>query len=60
MEHPFFSLRTGKDLGIRKYTHNGEKVHITPSVLGMPTMLDKDVLELVIEVFDQLILQDAS
>ena len=44
MEHPFFSLRTGKDLRIRKYTHNGQDVNITPSVLGMPTMIDKDVL----------------
>lgn len=44
MEHPFFSLSPKKDLAIRKYTHNGQQVHITPSVLGMPTMLDKDVL----------------
>jgi plasmid replication initiation protein len=44
MEHPFFSLSKRKDTKIREYDHNGVYINITPSVLGMPTMFDKDVL----------------
>ena len=44
MEHPFFSLAKRKDLKIRHYEHNGNSVTITPSVNGMATIWDKDVL----------------
>ena len=44
MEHPLFTLSTKADTTIRKYEHNGNTVQITPSVLGMATIHDKDVL----------------
>ena len=43
MEHPMFALRAG-DQNIRKYEHNGNKIEITPSVLGLATIFDKDIL----------------
>nr|WP_202973873.1 replication initiator protein A [Fimbriiglobus ruber] len=44
MEHPIFSLSTKPDLAIREYEHNGVKVSIAPSMLGMATIHDKDIL----------------
>jgi len=50
MEHPFFSLSKKPDLKIRHYSHhnksNGQitEITITPSVLGMATIWDKDIL----------------
>ncbi|MBD3814977.1 MAG: replication initiator protein A [Halothiobacillus sp.] len=44
MEHPIFSLSTKPDTRIRRYEHNGRFVQITPSVLGLATMHDRDVL----------------
>jgi plasmid replication initiation protein len=44
MEHPFFSLSKNPDRTIRHYEHNGNSVTIAPSVYGMPTIWDKDVL----------------
>ncbi len=44
MEHPIFSLSTKPDTRIRRYDHNGRFVEITPSVLGLATMHDRDVL----------------
>jgi hypothetical protein len=44
MEHPLFSLSTKPDRGIRRYEHNGIFVEITPSVLGLATIHDRDVL----------------
>jgi hypothetical protein len=44
MEHPIFSLATKPDLAIREYEHNGIKVSIVPSVQGLATIHDKDVL----------------
>ena len=44
MEHPIFSLSTKPDRGIRAYEHNGIKITITPSVLGLATIHDKDIL----------------
>lgn len=43
MEHPFFALKSG-DKNIRHYEHNGTKVEVVPSVLGMATIHDKDIL----------------
>src|SRR6202034_1062038 len=44
MEHPSFSLSHNPDLSVREYDHKGVKVTIAPSVLGLATIHDKDVL----------------
>lgn len=44
MEHPVFALSKNPDLNIREYNHNGYTLTITPSVLGLATIWDKDVL----------------
>ncbi len=44
MEHPIFSLSTKPDTSIRQYEHNGVSVTIAPSVLGLATIHDKDIL----------------
>jgi plasmid replication initiation protein len=44
MEHPFFSLSKKKDTEIRRYEHNGNYLEIIPSVKGLATIYDKDIL----------------
>jgi len=44
MEHPLFTLSTKPDVAIRHYEHNGNSVTIIPSVLGLATIKDKDIL----------------
>lgn len=44
MENPVFALSKKRDVSIREYEHNGNTLTITPSVLGMATIWDKDVL----------------
>jgi plasmid replication initiation protein len=44
MEHPIFSLSTKPDTRPRKYEHNGFTVEIKPSVDGLATVHDRDVL----------------
>lgn len=44
MEHPLFSLSTRPDLRILDYAHNGVGIRVTPSVNGLATMHDKDIL----------------
>ena len=44
MEHPMFSLATRPDLRILRYEHNGTKIEIAPSVRGLATIHDKDIL----------------
>lgn len=44
MEHPFYSLSKKPDTKIRRYEHNGNWLEITPSVKGMATIYDKDIL----------------
>jgi len=44
MEHPFFSLSKNPDRTIRVYEHNGNTITITPSIAGMPTIWDKEIL----------------
>lgn len=44
MEHPFYSLSKKPDTSIRRYEHNGEWFEITPSVKGLATIYDKDIL----------------
>jgi plasmid replication initiation protein len=44
MEHPIFSLSTNPDRRIRFYEHKGNSIQIAPSVLGLATIHDKDIL----------------
>ena len=45
LEHPFFVLSTKPDTQERHYADDqGNSITITPSGLGMPTILDKDIL----------------
>ena len=44
MEHPIFSLATRPDLRVLDYAHNGVEIRVTPSVRGLATIHDKDVL----------------
>ena len=44
MEHPIFSLSTKPDLRIRRYEHGQHYVEITPSVKGLATVHDRDIL----------------
>jgi plasmid replication initiation protein len=44
MEHPFFSLSKKPDTSVRRY-ENGEKwLEVVPSVKGLATIYDKDIL----------------
>src|SRR5215467_11955402 len=44
MEHPIFSLATKPDVSIREYEHKGVKISVHPSVLGLATIHDQDIL----------------
>jgi plasmid replication initiation protein len=44
MEHPLFSLATRPDRRILRYEHNGTRIEVTPSVRGLATIHDKDIL----------------
>ena len=44
MEHPLFSLSTRPDRRILNYEHNGAEITVTPSVKGLATIHDKDIL----------------
>jgi plasmid replication initiation protein len=44
MEHPFYSLSKKPETKIRRYEHNGNWLEITPSVKGLATIYDKDIL----------------
>jgi plasmid replication initiation protein len=44
MEHPIFSLSSKPETRPLKYTHGENSIEIIPSVLGLPTVFDKDVL----------------
>ncbi|SEL91464.1 Plasmid replication initiator protein [Roseivivax marinus] len=44
MEHPIFSLSTKPDTRPRRYEHNGMTIEIKPSVDGLATVHDRDVL----------------
>ncbi len=44
MEHPIFSLSTRPDRRILEYAHNGVEITVTPSVRGLATIHDKDIL----------------
>ncbi|MCC0007715.1 MAG: replication initiator protein A [Hyphomicrobiaceae bacterium] len=44
MEHPFFSLTTQKDTAVRRYENGDKWVEVIPSVRGLATVFDKDIL----------------
>ena len=44
MEHPLFSLSTRPDRRILRYEHGEALIEITPSVKGLATIHDKDIL----------------
>ncbi len=44
MEHPVFSLSTRPDRRILSYSHNDVVIEVTPSVKGLATIHDKDIL----------------
>lgn len=44
MEHPFYSLSKKPETAVRRYEHNGRWLEITPSVKGLATIYDKDIL----------------
>ncbi len=44
MEHPMFSLATRPDRRILDYVHNDTRITVTPSVRGLATIHDKDIL----------------
>lgn len=44
MEHPIFSLSTKPDTRILRYEHKNVVVEIAPSVRGLATIYDKDIL----------------
>lgn len=44
MEHPVFSLATRPDRRILRYVHGTAEIEITPSVKGLATIHDKDIL----------------
>jgi plasmid replication initiation protein len=44
MEHPFYSLSKKPETAIRRYEHNGNSLEIIPSVKGLATIYDKDIL----------------
>jgi plasmid replication initiation protein len=44
MEHPLFSLATRPDRRILRYAHGEATIEVTPSVKGLATIHDKDVL----------------
>ena len=44
MEHPLFTLATKPDRRILRYEHGAAVIEVTPSVKGLATIHDKDVL----------------
>src|SRR5579871_4743683 len=44
MEHPFFSLSKKPDTSIRRYENGDRWLEVVPSVKGLATIYDKDIL----------------
>ncbi len=44
MEHPFFSLSKKPDTRVRKYENGDKWLEVVPSVKGLATIYDKDIL----------------
>lgn len=44
MEHPFFALTTQRDTRVRRYENGENWLEVVPSVKGLATVFDKDIL----------------
>jgi plasmid replication initiation protein len=44
LEHPFYSLSKKPETNIREYRHNDQWIRVVPSVKGLATIYDKDIL----------------
>lgn len=44
MEHPFFTLSQKPDMRLLEYRNGNTTVEVIPSILGLPTIMDKDIL----------------
>src|SRR3546814_19201322 len=44
LEHPFYSLSKKPETSVRRYEHNGNWLEVTPSIKGLATIYDKDIL----------------
>src|SRR5579875_2970891 len=44
MEHPFFSLSKKPELSVRRYENGDRWIEVVPSVKGLATIYDKDIL----------------
>lgn len=44
MEHPFYSLSKKPDREARRYEYNGKWIEFRPSIKGLPTIYDKDLI----------------
>lgn len=44
MEHPFYSLSKKPETSVKRYRNGGHWLEITPSVKGLATIYDKDIL----------------
>lgn len=44
MEHPFFTLSQKPDMRLLEYRNGAITIEVMPSLLGLPTIMDKDVL----------------
>ena len=44
MEHPFYSLSKKPDREVRRYENNGKWIEFRPSIKGLPTIYDKDLI----------------
>src|SRR5215468_705635 len=44
MEHPFFSLSKKPETSVRRYENADKWVEVVPSVKGLATIYDKDIL----------------
>lgn len=44
MEHPFYSLSKKPDMAVRRYQHGDNWIEINPSIKGLATIYDKDIL----------------
>jgi len=44
MEHPFYSLSKKPETNIRRYVHGDHWLEVVPSVKGLATIYDKDIL----------------
>ncbi|AUZ86134.1 hypothetical protein CDW43_15900 (plasmid) [Methylophaga nitratireducenticrescens] len=44
MEHPFYSLSKKPDFSVRRYEFKDRWIEFRPSIKGLPTIYDKDLI----------------